>query len=41
MTAIPFEHEGRYRCPVCPKGFWSLTDKKHHIKTTHPKPVKK
>lgn len=38
MTAIPPEHEGRYRCPVCPFGFHSLSEKKHHLKTVHPRP---
>lgn len=38
MTALPFEYEGRYRCPVCPRGFASLKDKRTHIKHEHPKP---
>lgn len=38
MTELPFKHEGRYTCPVCPRGFTSLADKKQHVKTEHPKP---
>jgi hypothetical protein len=37
MTALPFTHEGRYRCPLCPRAFHALADKKHHVKTKHPK----
>ena len=40
MTAIPIEFEGRYKCPVCPRGYHTLADKKHHIKTKHPKKAK-
>lgn len=35
MTALPFEYEGRYRCPVCPLGFHSLPEKKQHIRIHH------
>jgi hypothetical protein len=38
MTALPEEHTGRYRCPVCPFGFHSLKDKKVHLRDEHPRP---
>ena len=37
MTAVPPEQEGRFSCPVCPRRFWSLGDKKAHVKSKHPK----
>lgn len=40
MTALPFEYEGRYRCPVCPLGFHTLQDKKKHVRVAHPRPKK-
>ena len=41
MTAVPIERTGRYVCPVCPHRFESLVDKKHHVKTEHPRLVKR
>lgn len=38
MTALPFEYEGRYCCPVCPRRFVTLQGKRTHIKHEHPKP---
>ncbi len=34
---IPDLNAGRYFCPVCPERFHALSDKKHHIRTDHPK----
>lgn len=41
MTAIPFEHEGRYRCPACPRGFSTLAEKKAHVRSEHPKKTRR
>lgn len=40
MTALPPEQEGRFACPVCPRRFWWLSEKKHHLRTKHPKKPK-
>lgn len=28
---------GKYACPLCPKRYVELADKKKHMKTEHPK----
>lgn len=38
MTALLIDlNPGRYFCPVCLARFRALSDKKHHIRTDHPK----
>lgn len=41
MTVLNPAWVGRYSCPACPLAFRTLTDKKHHLKAEHPKPVKR
>jgi hypothetical protein len=38
MTTIPAQQTGRYACPVCPRRFTTLPNKKQHVKLKHPKP---
>ena len=40
MAAMPPEQGGRFTCPACPRRFWSLGDKKAHVRTKHPKKPK-
>ena len=40
MTAVPLEHTGRYGCPVCPRRFTDLAEKKKHVRKHGPKPAK-
>lgn len=40
MTALPFEYEGRFTCPVtdCPRhqqGYATLHEKKQHVREAH------
>lgn len=35
MTAVPEEQIGRYGCPVCPRRFVELREKKQHIREEH------
>lgn len=38
MTAVmPDIEPGRYSCPVCPRRFEMLADKKDHIRAEHQK----
>lgn len=41
MTAVSPEMLKRYGCPLCPRRFDELAAKKHHVKTKHPKKVRR
>lgn len=40
VTLVPAEYVGRFSCPACPLRFATLTLKKQHLKTKHPRKAK-
>lgn len=42
MTGLPlFIEQGKYSCPVCPQRFFSLGEKRQHIRVHHSSTKKK